>query len=234
MGEYVEMLRQDEDEVHCPVQGPADRRDQLLSRTRSLAGVGETRHRAVGRQLGQPWPVVDDGRDPVANAPARDHDTIRVWVPGCATGEEPYSIAMLLTEKLQEADKAATSISSPRTSIRTRWPLPAPASIPKPSPPTSRRNGCGSSSSRANTPTASTRRFAKSVVFAEQNVISDPPFSKLDLISCRNLLIYLEPEIQQKILAMFHFALREGGYLFLGNAETISQQHDLFETMSRK
>ena len=65
------------------------------------------------------------------------------------------------------------------------------------------------------------------VVFAQQNLTSDPPFSKLDLISCRNLLIYLDPPVQRKIVALFHFALREGGYLFLGNAETVSGQEEL-------
>ena len=58
--------------------------------------------------------------------------------------------------------------------------------------------------------------------------MQDPPFSRLDLISCRNLLIYLEPEIQKRVLALFHFALREGGYLFLGPAETITGQEELF------
>ena len=72
------------------------------------------------------------------------------------------------------------------------------------------------------------------VVFAQQNLTSDPPFSKLDLISCRNLLIYLDPPVQRKIVALFHFALREGGYLFLGNAETVSGQEELFDPVSRK
>src|SRR5205085_7534050 len=72
------------------------------------------------------------------------------------------------------------------------------------------------------------------VVFAEQNVISDPPFSKLDLISCRNLMIYLESAVQKKILSLFHFALRPGGCLLLGSSETVSQQQDLFEPVSRK
>jgi two-component system, chemotaxis family, CheB/CheR fusion protein len=78
------------------------------------------------------------------------------------------------------------------------------------------------------------REIREAVVFAEQNLISDPPFSKLDLISCCNLLIYLEPEIQQRVLALLHFALRDGGYLFLGNSETVNQHQDVFEPVSRK
>jgi hypothetical protein len=72
------------------------------------------------------------------------------------------------------------------------------------------------------------------VVFAPQNLLRDPPFSRLDLVSCRNFLIYLEPDAQQKIIALCHFALRQGGHLFLGNAETIGRHEDLFETVSKK
>ena len=72
------------------------------------------------------------------------------------------------------------------------------------------------------------------IVFAVQNLVSDPPFSRLDLVSCRNLLIYLEPEVQQRIIRLFHFSLREEGVLFLGPAESTSGQEDLFATLSKK
>ena len=72
------------------------------------------------------------------------------------------------------------------------------------------------------------------MVVAEQNLISDPPFSKLDLVSCRNLLIYLESEVQKRILSLFHFALNQNGFLFLGNSETIAGPHDLFQPVSKK
>ena len=72
------------------------------------------------------------------------------------------------------------------------------------------------------------------VVFAAQNITADPPFSRLDLIVCRNLLIYLDQQVQQKIIALFHFALRDGGFLFLGNAETVGDREDLFEPVSKK
>jgi two-component system CheB/CheR fusion protein len=78
------------------------------------------------------------------------------------------------------------------------------------------------------------KSLRESVVFAVQNLIADPPFSKLDLIACRNLLIYLEPEVQKKILRLFHFALNEGGYLFLGSSETIGREVDLFEPISKR
>ncbi len=72
------------------------------------------------------------------------------------------------------------------------------------------------------------------IVFSVQDLISDPPFSKIDLISCCNLLIYLKQEVQKKVISLFHFALREGGYLRLGNSESIGQYEELFETVSKK
>jgi len=72
------------------------------------------------------------------------------------------------------------------------------------------------------------------IVFAVQNITADPPFSRLDLIICRNLLIYLDQQIQKKIIALFHFALRDGGFLFLGNAETVGDREGLFEPVSKK
>ena len=72
------------------------------------------------------------------------------------------------------------------------------------------------------------------VVFAVQNLIGDAPFSKLDLISCRNLLIYLEPDVQQKVISLFHFGLKPGGYLFLGSSEGINRQDALFKPVSKK
>src|ERR1700757_2068791 len=73
----------------------------------------------------------------------------------------------------------------------------------------------------------------ETVVFTTQDVLADPPFSRLDLISCRNLLIYLRPEAQEKVLLLFHFALREGGILVLGNSETVASLNDRFEPISK-
>ena len=72
------------------------------------------------------------------------------------------------------------------------------------------------------------------VVFAAQNVVTDPPFSKLDLISCRNLLIYMGSKLQKKLLPLFHYSLNNGGFLFLGTSETIGEFSDLFATIDRK
>ena len=78
------------------------------------------------------------------------------------------------------------------------------------------------------------KQVRETVTFAVQNLITDAPFSKMDLISCRNILIYLEPEVEKKIIAFLHFSLKEGGYLFLGPSETIGRQTDLFEPISKK
>jgi two-component system CheB/CheR fusion protein len=159
---------------------------------------------------------------------------IRVWVPGCATGEEPYSIAMLLLERIKAEQKGcdvqifASDIDEEALSIARAGVYPeniAADVSPERLREFFKKEG-------------STYRVGKqvrdAVVFAAQNLISDPPFSKLDLISCRNLLIYLEPEVQKKIIALFHFVLNEGGILFLGGSETIGQQDDLFAPVSKK
>ena len=79
-----------------------------------------------------------------------------------------------------------------------------------------------------------TRELRAAVIFSVHDLMADAPFSRLDLISCRNLLIYLRPEVQQKVLSLFHFALREGGVLFLGASETVGDASDHFEPISKK
>ena len=78
------------------------------------------------------------------------------------------------------------------------------------------------------------KQLRESVVFAPQNLIGDAPFSKLDLISCRNLLIYIDPEVQKKVMSLFHFALKEEGFLMLGPSETVGRQGDLFGSISSR
>ncbi len=97
------------------------------------------------------------------------------------------------------------------------------------------RNGWPASSRVwANPPGRSANQVRETVTFAVQNLITDASFSRMDLISCRNVLIYLEPEMQKQIIALLHFALKEGGYLFLGPSETVGRQTELFEPVSKK
>jgi two-component system CheB/CheR fusion protein len=161
-------------------------------------------------------------------------DLIRVWTPGCATGEEPYSIAMVILEQLQLAKKHnqlqvfASDIDEQALSAARAgsYPINIAADVSA--------ARLQQFFTKKDSHYVVNKGLRDCVVFAAQNLISDPPFSKVDLISCRNLLIYLEPAIQKKIIVMFHFALKEGGYLFLGSSETIGAHEDLFRPISKK
>jgi two-component system, chemotaxis family, CheB/CheR fusion protein len=160
--------------------------------------------------------------------------SIRIWTPACSTGEEAYSLAMLVTEHAEAAGKSfelkvfATDAqeSNLRKAREGIYPAAAVAGLP------------ATRLTRFFDELDGTYQVSKElrdmVVFARQNLMRDPPFSRQDLVSCRNLLIYLEPDAQRKIIALCHFALRQGGHLFLGNAETIGRHDDLFETVSKK
>ncbi len=160
-----------------------------------------------------------------------DGDDIRVWSTGCATGEEAYTIGMLLLEGIERSGKRirpqifATDVSDSLSVARAGiYPHTIEAQL---SPERLAKFFIKHES------TYEVKKHLRDmVVFARHNVISDPPFSRMDLIICRNLLIYIEPDSQRKILGMFNFALRDGGTLFLGSAETIGMQGDLFEPIS--
>ncbi len=159
---------------------------------------------------------------------------IRIWVPGCATGEEAYTIAILCREVMDR--------------IRTEFNVQIFATdIDNDAIETARLGIYPASISVDVAPEALDRYFAiennvhrvkkdvrDMVVFALQNVITDPPFSKMDLISCRNLLIYLGADLQKKVLPLFHYSLRKDGFLFLGSSETIGEFFDYFSTVNRK
>lgn len=159
---------------------------------------------------------------------------IRVWVPGCATGEEAYSIAMLLIERLETLNKHcriqvfASDIDEFAIAVG-RAGLYSQSIV----------DGLSKERlSRFFTLEDKGYRVNKSlrdcITFANQNLISDPPFSNLDLISCRNLMIYLSTAEQRKLLALFHFALCDDGYLFLGHSETATHPDGLFEPLAKK
>ncbi len=161
-------------------------------------------------------------------------EAVRVWVPGCSTGEEAYSIAMLLREHMDNLGREyklqvfATDIDS--NAIERARSGTFPDSIAADVPPQYLRRFF----SKEGNSYQVTKVVRDILVFSEQNLIKDPPFSRLDLISCRNLLIYLEGELQKRLLPLFHYALREDGHLFLGNSETIGEATDLFAVLERK
>jgi two-component system CheB/CheR fusion protein len=161
---------------------------------------------------------------------------IRVWSAGCSTGEEAYSIAILLAE-YQEVVKRSFKIQVFATDIDSMAISTARAGL------------YPSSISADVSPERLARFFAPEadgsgyrihkgirdmLVFSEQNVIKDPPFSKLDLISCRNLLIYMGGDLQKRLIPLFQYALNPGGYLFLGTSETVGDSIDLFNSLDRK
>ena len=161
---------------------------------------------------------------------------VRVWTSGCSTGEEAYSIAILLQEQIEKLKKNFT-VQVFATDIDQRAIAHAragvyPASIASDISPvrlarffTIEPDGA---SFRVN------KVVRDMLIFSEHNLIKNPPFSKLDLITCRNLLIYLGAELQKKLIAIFHYALNPGGTLFLGTSETTGDSGELFVLLDRK
>lgn len=164
-----------------------------------------------------------------------DDAPIRVWSAGCSSGEEAYSIAILFQESL-DVLKKNNAIQIFATDIDNQAIATARAGL---YPTSISRDMDNERLTRFFTlePDGSAYRINKDIrdmlVFSEQNVIKDPPFSKLDLISCRNLMIYLDTELQKILIPLFHFALKPGGILFLGTSEGISGFDDLFEVLDR-
>ncbi|HEU5482885.1 MAG TPA: CheR family methyltransferase [Sphingomicrobium sp.] len=165
---------------------------------------------------------------------AETDQAIRAWVPACSTGEESYTIAMLLAERAEAAGKGlgvkifATDLAENNLAGARKGAYPA-SMVESLSPDRLERFFDKTGETYRIKP-----EIRESVVFAPQNLLTDPPYSKMDLVSCRNLLIYLEPEAQERVLSLTHFALKEGGYLFLGNAESVGQRGHLFATVSKR
>ena len=173
---------------------------------------------------------------PLLFADKQPGSNIRVWVPGCSTGEEAYSIAMLLHEQIDALNASytmqvfATDIDSQSIATARAGLYPSSIAIDISLERLTRffkteADGC---SYRIN------KSIRDLVIFSEQNAIKDPPFSKLDLISCRNLLIYMGKGLQEKLLQLFHYALNPDGILFLGSSESVGELNDLFATLNRK
>ena len=162
------------------------------------------------------------------------NDSVRVWVPGCSTGEEVFSIAILLREHMDTLKVApkvqlfATDIDDRALGVARagRYPEALLDSVSH-----ERRQ-------RFFVPEGGSFVLTKEVrdlcIFSPHSVIRDPPFSRLDLVSCRNLLIYFGAEVQEAVLPTFHYALRGGGYLFLGLSESIGKFADLFAAVDKK
>jgi two-component system CheB/CheR fusion protein len=162
-----------------------------------------------------------------------DH-VIRVWAVGCSTGEEAYSLAILLHECMDRLGQRwnvqifATDLDSGAIDVARAGVYPDGIAVDV-SPERLERFF-----QRADGGYRAKKEIREMLVFAPQNLISDPPFTKLDLLSCRNLLIYLDGTLQSRLLPIFHYALRPAGLLFLGSSESIGSFGHLFETVAKR
>jgi two-component system CheB/CheR fusion protein len=158
----------------------------------------------------------------------------RVWVVGCASGEEAYSIAILLCELMEKLQKELKiqiySTDLDEDAIATARTGLYPPNIAQDVTPERLRRFFVKEDSGYRV----RKEIREMIVFAVQNVIKDPPFTKLDLLCCRNLLIYLKPELQDKLIPAFHYALKPDGILFLSPSESIGNHHELFQALNRK
>ena len=211
---YVERLRQE------PAEVAALFRDLLINVTNFFRDADA--FEALGRLV---VPKLFEGK-------GAEH-TVRVWVPGCATGEEVYSLAMLMREHMDglrgvpRVQIFGTDIDdhSLSTARGARYP---DALLDSVSP--ERR-------ARFFTQDGAAYVVAKEVrdmcIFSPHSVIRDPPFSRIDLVSCRNLLIYFGPAVQEQVIPIFHYSLRPAGHLFLGTSENVSRFSDLFSPVEK-
>ena len=185
-------------------------------------------------------------RDPLAFAALKDEvlptllteraerPVLRVWVAGCATGEEAYSLAILLHEGMEQNQQDlkvqfyATDLDDEAIAIARAGMYP-PNIAQDVSPERLRRYF-----SKEDNGYRVRKEIREMVVFAVQSVIKDPPFTRLDLLSCRNLMIYLEPELQNRLVSAFHYALKPGGVLFLSPSESVGSHVELFEPVNRR
>ena len=212
---YIDLLRRDPQEVQHLFQ------DLLISVTHFFRDPGEFE---ILEQEVIPKIFESKGRD----------DRIRVWVLGCATGEEAYSLAILLREQMSKIDTPphvqifATDIDARALAIARSGRYPEQIA-------------------RHVSPERLARWFVKEgvtyvvskelremCIFSPHNIVKDAPFSRIDLLSCRNLLIYLNGSLQDRVIPIFHFSLNPGGYLFLGPAENVTRQQKLFAQVDRK
>jgi two-component system CheB/CheR fusion protein len=182
------------------------------------------------------WEQLCEQAIPALLASRPPGQALRVWVPGCSTGEEAYSLAIGLKEAIEKTNPLGKfTIQIFATDLDRD-------AIDK------ARHGVFPANIAADVSEARLKRFftkegngyrvrkeiRELVIFAPQNLILEPPFTKLDILSCRNLLIYLTPEVQKKLIPLFHYSLTPGGILFQGSAETIGDYTDLFAPLSGK
>ncbi|MGV7931372.1 MAG: chemotaxis protein CheB [Spirochaetota bacterium] len=220
--EYLKFLQQSKEEIDALFK------DLLISVTNFFRDI-------------ESFKALEDAVIPKLFSGKKPGDRVRVWSAGCSTGEEAYSIAILLQEHMDSIKQSFTvqvfatdidsqAIAMARTGIY-------PASIATDVSP-ERLSRYFTAEPYGTHDDVQSYRINKNIrdmlIFSEQNVIKDPPFSKLDLICCRNLMIYLSGDLQKKLIPLFHYALNPGGFLFLGTSETVGEYSALFHSLDRK
>jgi two-component system CheB/CheR fusion protein len=215
MADYAERVAED------PKEREALSRDLLINVTAFFRDV-------------EAWDAL---RDLVVRPLVEKHDgdgAIRAWVTACSTGEEAYSIGMLFAEEAERARKPVpikifATDAAPHVLQRARLGV-FPASVAESMP----QERLSRFFDKHGATYKAKKSLRESIVFAPQDLLSDPPFSRLDLVTCRNLLIYLDQKTQHRVLGLLHFALREDGFLFLGPAETAGGFGEMFREVSKK
>ncbi|MGN3974087.1 CheR family methyltransferase [Tsuneonella sp. SYSU-LHT278] len=213
-GEYLDRLHADPEECQALF------RDLLINVTRFFR---DPEHFDALERL-----VIDPM---VADCPSGAE--LRIWVAGCSSGEEAYSVAMLVADAAERHGKRpyvqifATDIDEKMLDIARAgaYPLSALGDIPRPL----RDHYTVGGSDKF----IIANKIRDMVRFSMHNVVRDPPFSKVDLICCRNLLIYFNEELQRQVVPIFHFALAEGGHMFLGSSEAVGRYEDLFDVIDQ-
>ena len=215
LGDYITYLKKNPTEVQALA-------DDLLIRVTSFFRAPE----ALELLATKVFPEILKARSP--------EDSIRIWVPGCATGEEAYSVAICLTEFLEKAESNvriqifATDLSEAaiEKARAGRYALPALGEVSQ------------ARLERFFVKSGGGYQIQKSIretcIFARQDITKDPPFHKLDLITCCNVLIYFGPILQRKALSIFHYALRPNGFLMLGPSESVGPISNLFAPLDKK
>ena len=180
------------------------------------------------------WQLLARDVIPAIIQEAHSNGPVRVWVAGCATGEEAYTIAILLLEAREKAQATfpiqvfASDVDASSLDFARAGSYPETVAVDLSPERLSRFFVYGEHRYVV------TQQLRDAVIFAQQNLLADPPFSRIDLVCCRNLLIYLEPAMQARLLALFHFALKPDRFLFLGSSESIGHQADLFKPLFKR
>ena len=214
LDEYIARLRSDQQEVQDLFQ------DLLIGVTKFFRDPQE--FEVLEREL----PRLFEGKGP--------EDQLRVWVLGCATGEEAYSIAILLREHMATLDHPpqvqifATDLDSRALGLARagRYSLAIEDQV--------RADRLKRWFVREGDTYCVTKELREMCIFSPHNLVKDAPFSRIDILSCRNLLIYLNVELQNRVIPIFHFSLQPGGVLFLGNSENITRHQKLFTPVDRR